>query len=192
MDCRAFRKRHLAFVDDTLPGVDVPRMQAHIQECAECAAWDHRIRRSLLVVRNHLGVIEPSTDFTERLTSRLDRERRSLHLMPASGGMGWRSFAVALAVVVAVGTSALAVGGLSSGGQLARLPAVVLEIPVGADSVATALPNATPAFIATMSTGMAILPALMLAEELPGDGQPEGATPVKAVNLAIPPTSDRR
>jgi hypothetical protein len=192
MDCRAFRKRHLAFVDDTLPGMDVPRMQAHIQECTECAAWDHRIRRSLLVVRNHLGVIEPSADFTERLASRLERERHPLLLMPASGGMSWSSFAVAFAVVIAVGTSALALGGLSPGGQLARLPAVALETPVVADSASTALPNATPAFIATMSTGMAILPALMIAEELREDSQPDGATAVRAVTLTIPPTSDRR
>jgi len=56
---------------------------------------------------------------------------------------------------------------------IATLPTVV-SAPTFAE-VQPALPDAQPAFLASMSSGMAILPALMLAEEVPirranGDG----------------------
>ena len=70
MDCREFREQHLPFVDDTLPGVELVRMQMHLTECEGCAQHDATIRRSLMLFRN-LPRIEPSPDFTKRLEIKL-------------------------------------------------------------------------------------------------------------------------
>lgn len=194
MDCRAFRKRHLAFVDDTLPGVEVERMHEHRQSCDACAAWDHRIRRSLLVARNHLSTIEPSADFGRRLALRLERERVPVVLGATGGMFRWSGVAAVLLVVVVVSASALALGGERGSSGLARLPTVVLEAGGATASMRTPLPNATPAYLATMSTGMAILPALMLAEEIPPVrmGESPAVVPVRAVSLSSQDQDERR
>jgi hypothetical protein len=70
MDCREFSDQHLAFVDDTLPGIELVRMQRHIVECEGCAKQDAKVRRALLLFRN-LPSIEPSADFASRLEARL-------------------------------------------------------------------------------------------------------------------------
>lgn len=192
MDCHAFRKRHLAFVDDTLPGVDVGRMQRHRQECAACAAWDHRIRRSLLVVRNQLSTIEPSAEFSRRLAVRLDRERESVRISPSGRSLRLSGVTAVLLTVVVISASALALGGEGEPGSVARLPAVVLEPNVAPGAAQGELPNATPAFMATMSTGMAILPALMLSEEIPAARAGESGVPVRAVSLTAQDQDERR
>jgi hypothetical protein len=168
MDCRTFRKKHLAFVDDTLPGVDIGQMQAHITVCARCAQMDLAVRRSLLVVRNHLSPIEPSSDFSERLSARLERER----LNPTGsatvfGSTSWTGFAAMCGGVVTIGLLAIAMGEPPGTAGAVRLPAVVLEATPLHLMPNTSMPDATPAFLATVSTGMAILPALLLAEEVP-------------------------
>jgi len=43
MDCREFCEQHLAFVDDTLAGVELVRMQGHIAECESCAKHDAKL-----------------------------------------------------------------------------------------------------------------------------------------------------
>src|SRR4051812_48889219 len=70
MDCREFNQKHVAFVDDLLPGLDLVRMQRHLAECERCAHHDTLIRRALLVVRN-MPEIRPSADFSARLQARL-------------------------------------------------------------------------------------------------------------------------
>ena len=70
MDCREFHKKHCAFIDDTLSGIELVGVQRHIAECEDCAKHDAIVRRSLLVFRN-LPRIEPSADFSERLNVRL-------------------------------------------------------------------------------------------------------------------------
>lgn len=71
MDCRHFREQHLAYLDDTLPGDAMAEAQRHLLTCDACAAHDTRVRRSLVLVRNHLPEIEPSADFRDRLNARL-------------------------------------------------------------------------------------------------------------------------
>jgi hypothetical protein len=168
MDCRAFRRNHLAFVDDTLPGVDIVQMQAHLNDCAKCAATDLAVRRSLLVVRNHLAPIEPSLDFTERLSARLARERLS---SPAATRLleptNWSGVAALCGGVLMIGLLGLALGDARDSTGIAQLPAVVFTPTLPGFQTAEFVPAATPAFVATVSTGMAILPALLLAEELP-------------------------
>ncbi|HEY0778159.1 MAG TPA: hypothetical protein VGD56_09355 [Gemmatirosa sp.] len=70
MDCTDFRRHHLAYVDDTLPGDVLVAAERHRVECAACGAHDTLVRRSLLLARN-LPSIEPSSDFAARLDARL-------------------------------------------------------------------------------------------------------------------------
>lgn len=70
--------------------------------------------------------------------------------------------------------------------SIATLPAVVTAPTLG--DVQPALPDAKPAFLASMSSGMAILPALMLAEEMPirrANGEGSGVT-LRTAGLTSP------
>jgi anti-sigma factor RsiW len=70
MDCREFRNKHVGFVDDLLPAVEMDAMRQHVVACPRCARQDTAIRRSLLLVRN-LPPIEASPEFRRRLNARL-------------------------------------------------------------------------------------------------------------------------
>lgn len=150
-------------------------MREHLEACPACSAWDHRVRRSLLVARNHLRTIEPSEDFHRRLASRLAAERQNAawsHGARREPMFRWGSAAVVAAVVMVVGAAAMSLTAAPDAG-IATLPTVVSAPPLA--EVQPPLPDAQPAFLASMSSGMAILPALMLAEEIPirrasGDG----------------------
>src|SRR4051812_32498142 len=72
MDCRQFREKHVAFVDDVLPATEMRAMHVHREDCARCSRHDTAIRRSLLLVRN-LPPIEASPDFMARLNARIER-----------------------------------------------------------------------------------------------------------------------
>ena len=166
MDCRSFRRNHVAFVDDVLPGVLLVQMERHRMECAGCAQLDADVRRSLLLFRNNLPTIEPSADFSARLAARLQNEHRQNSLpMPLFRGPGLQSFLAMSVGVIALGLAALAAGDAVERGGTARLPAVVLR-PQGLSlGVNEAVPATPPAFVASVSTGMAVWPALLLVEE---------------------------
>lgn len=196
MDCRSFRKHHLAYVDDTLPGVDVVRMQLHVAECEGCAAWDHRVRRSLLLARNHLGTIEPSAQFRARLEARLARERAVLSSAPSVFGGSRRGPVAGMAL--GLGVVALMVVTLQSvvpGSAPPVMPAAVVQA-VQAELSAPdpfATRNTTPALIATVSSGMAILPALLLVDEALAwqSGADESASLVRATGYTAPNPEQR-
>ena len=92
MDCREFRSKHVAYVDDLLAAVDMEAMRAHLACARCCARQDTAVRRSLLLVRN-LPSIEPSPDFMIRLNARLteigpvadDTRRESLAVLFRAG-----------------------------------------------------------------------------------------------------------
>lgn len=168
MDCRHFRKHHVAFVDDTLPGVDVVRMQLHLSECAACERWDHQVRRSLLLVRNHLSEIEPSESFRDRLEQRLARER--LHERAPAGmfTLGGRTSVAVLGLsLVTVSLAVVALTGDRTAPAVGRLQPVIAS---GGMNFGPPAPrggvDATPAFVSSVSSGMAIIPALMLADDM--------------------------
>ena len=74
MDCSAFRRHHVAYVDDTLPGDLVVAAARHVAECPACARHDTAVRRSLLLARNlarDTAPLECSADFGARLEARL-------------------------------------------------------------------------------------------------------------------------
>jgi hypothetical protein len=160
MDCRTFRQHHCAFVDDVLPGADVVAMELHRVECERCAAFDARVRRSLLLVRN-MPSVECSEDFAERLFQRLrglEVERRS-SLGARGPGLGTFT-AAAAAMLLAAG------GGLYAIAE--RAPQDVVLRPVVATTPAPmADPLASPVIAASASAGMPMWPALLLADELP-------------------------
>ena len=171
MNCREFRRKHDAYVDDTLSGVDIEAMGRHLRLCARCAANDTRIRRSLLLAHN-LPAIQPSAAFAERLQLRLARERAlkasrhdagamfvtTRHGSPISSG----TF-VALAAGIAM-AAGLTVTVLMSAerDRTIRLAPVVATLPEPEPS-----PLATPAMVASMPAGMPIWPAVLVAQQTP-------------------------
>src|SRR5574338_1619882 len=107
MDCRGFRNKHVAYVDDFLSGEEVVAMQQHLRECERCAAHDTKVRRSLLAFRN-LPPVEPSPDFYARLTARIESERLAPGPAFAARGPGVGTFMRVAAALVAVGYLAAA------------------------------------------------------------------------------------
>lgn len=180
MDCRTFRRQHVAFVDDTLPGVDVVQMERHRRECPACARHDAAIRRSLLVIRNNLPTIEPSPAFSQKLARRLEAERaRRAAPAPFFRGPGLSGFLGMSAGVVVLGVLAVTLGERPALDTAPRLPSVVIRpngVPLGVNA---ALPVAPPAFVATVSTGMAVWPALLLMEEAQSHYAARGAARVR-------------
>ena len=164
MDCREFREQHIGFVDDTLPAVDMDAMHQHLAACVRCSRHDTAIRRGLLVVRN-LPMVELSPDFMERLNARL----RSLDASAArerSASSSYRSstsgFAVLAAGLALAAYVALEATHWFSTPSELRLPPVVATMPEAPPS-----PLADPAFVAAVSTGMPIWPAVLMADQAP-------------------------
>ena len=173
MNCREFRRKHDAYVDDTLSGVEMEAMARHRRLCAQCASLDTRIRRSLLLVHN-LPAIQPSATFSERLQMRLAHERALKSARQADGAgtmMGLMTrhrspFSTGTYVALAAGV-AMAAGLMSAtfapdADQPIRLAPVVASAPEPAPSLL-----ATPAMVASMPAGMPIWPAVYVAQRAP-------------------------
>ncbi len=171
MDCRTFRKKHVAFVDDTLPGIDLVAMQRHLIECDHCAQHDTQVRRALLLFRN-LPQIEPSADFSSRLQSRLRDERQLMASrgsadVASSRGPRLKTFAAVAASIVVVGylTMFATSGSRRTVPQVALAPVVATEPEPVAPEVTP--PLATPALVASVSAGVPLWPAMLLADQAP-------------------------
>jgi hypothetical protein len=176
MDCGKFRNNHAAFLDNALDDLDLASMRAHRAECASCAQHDATIRRALLLFRN-MPVIEPSPDFGRRLNARLRATERTLAWSHAGlRGPSWTSFAWAASGVLAAGYILVALfGGVATirQSELALAPVVVQahvqparidSAPVGALRTS---PMASPAIVASVSFGMPVWPAALLAAQAP-------------------------
>jgi Putative zinc-finger len=174
MNCREFRRKHDAYVDDTLSGVDIEGMNRHLRLCEPCAALDTRIRRSLLIARN-LPTIQPSAAFGERLQMRLAQERalmanRQQGGEPILGMMTGRRnafssgtfVALAAGIAVAAGVSVSVMLTTDEEDRVIRLAPVVATLPEPEPS-----PIATPAMVASMPAGMPIWPAVFVAQRAP-------------------------
>ncbi|HEU4720331.1 MAG TPA: hypothetical protein VFS59_03135 [Gemmatimonadaceae bacterium] len=174
MNCREFRRKHDAYVDDTLSGVEMEAMGRHRRLCAQCAALDTRIRRSLLLVHN-LPAIQPSAAFSERLQMRLAHERvlkaarqhddastmmglMTRHRSPFSTGT---YVALAAGVAMAAGLT-MSVMLANEAEQPIRLAPVVATAPEPEPSLL-----ATPAMVASLPAGMPIWPAVYVAQRAP-------------------------
>lgn len=177
MDCRAFRKQHFAYLDDTLPGDEMSAALRHVMACDNCAAHDSMVRRSLMLVRN-MQVIEPSADFRQRMQSRIaetraetQRERFVLAEREAKGG--------ARSIRQPVVFSAVAAGVLVMGSMAWR------EITPREAQAAAAQPTASvvkpaapidttlqpiyfsPGMVQAMATGNPMWPAALLVDDTP-------------------------
>ena len=164
MDCRTFRKKHVAFVDDLLPGVELVEMQRHLIECRECAEHDATIRRALLLFRN-LTPIEPSADFTERLNARLraEREREAqAPRMPMVRGPSRGAFAGIAASLVTIGyLTASSLDWNAPKGDITLAPVVASQPATPAPSAAS------QALVTSVSAGMPVWPVMYLADQAP-------------------------
>ncbi len=178
MDCGSFRDNHAAFIDNALDEVELTAMRAHRAECADCAQHDATVRRALLLFRN-MPMIEPSPDFGRRLNARLRQTERSLAWSHAGArGPSWTTFAWAASGVLAAGYILVATFGgpirvAARGTELALAPVVVTahvpqarvdSAPVGP---LRASPMASPAIVASVSMGMPVWPAALLAAQAP-------------------------
>ncbi|MDO8501744.1 MAG: hypothetical protein Q7S20_07860 [Gemmatimonadaceae bacterium] len=162
MDCREFRKKHFAFVDDTLPGVELVGMQVHIGECGECARQDAIIRRSLMLFRS-LPVIEPSSGFSACLQQKL----RNARVADATAAQSGRALTFAATVAI---TSVVMLGYIGVSLRQVDFPQDIVLPPV----VATASSPGTvsmmapaPAMVASVPAGLLIWTAALFAEQTP-------------------------
>ena len=164
MDCRAFRQNHVAFVDDTLPGVDHQAMEDHLHACASCAALDARVRRSLMAARS-LESISPSHEFHARLRSRLEFERQRMGVpTPLARGPSFMTFAAMGTAVVGIGVLALQLQVSEEQLQeLPRLPAVVASVP----AVPETLFASSSALAAAISTSAPVWSLAYVADQMP-------------------------
>lgn len=162
MDCRGFRSKHVAFVDDFLPGEEVIAMQQHLLECEACAAHDAKIRRSLLLFRN-LPSVEPSADFYARLSARIESERVAQSRPTfAARGPGIGTFMSVAAGLVTIGyVAATSLNWTTPTGDVVLAPVVATEPAFSPPSVEN------EALVASMSAGMPVWPMVYFAEQAP-------------------------
>lgn len=166
MDCREFSEKHLAFVDDTLAGIDLVRMQRHTAECEPCAKHDAKIRRALLLFRN-LPPIEPSAGFIDRLEARIRETEENDLLLETTRRNLTRG---ALAATMATLASAIMLAYIGSTVYQTEMTRDVVMQPVVAVATEpdlTSIATSTPAIVASASAGLAIWPAALFAEEAP-------------------------
>ena len=162
MDCRGFRSKHVAFVDDFLPGEEVVAMQRHLLECERCAEHDAKIRRALLLFRN-LPAVEPSSDFYARLSARIESER-AVQARPtfAARGPGIGTFMSVAAGLVTIGyLAAASFNWTTPGGDVVLAPVVATEPAIAEPSVES------QALVASASAGMPVWPMVYFAEQAP-------------------------
>lgn len=161
MDCRTFHARHVGFVDDVLPGIEIVEMQRHIAECAPCARHDALIRRSLLVFRN-IPRIECSPGFTQRVNDRI----RALNDCPRSRPASFITPGAAFAAVCAAGFLVFAGANLlpDDDAPLTHAP-VVATMPAQDGPAVEESIMASQAMLASVSMGIPIWPAALMAEQ---------------------------
>jgi len=161
MDCRTFHARHVGFVDDVLPGIEIVEMQRHIAECPPCARHDALIRRSLLVFRN-IPRIECSPGFTQRVNDRI----RALNDAPRPRASSFITPTGMVAAVFAAGLVMFAGAALLSDKDIALTHApVVATLPAQDTPPAEESIMASQAMLASVSMGIPIWPAALMAEQ---------------------------
>ncbi len=161
MDCRTFHARHVGFVDDVLPGIEIVEMQRHIAECEPCARHDALIRRSLLLFRN-MPTIECSPDFTQRVSDRI----RALNDAPLSRPASFFTPGGTLAAVCAAGLVVFAGAKLLPDDDVPLTHApVVATVPAPDEPPVEESLMASEAMLASVSMGIPIWPAALMAEQ---------------------------
>jgi hypothetical protein len=162
MDCREFHDKHLAFVDDTLAGIELVGMQMHLAECESCSRHDATIRRSLMLFRS-LPAIEPSSDFSARLEEKL----KAVRLADAASHHSGPSRRAAGTVMAVSSMLMLTYIGLSL--QRVDTPQDIILAPVVAVAEMPVDPAGASAaeIVASVSAGVPIWTAALFAEQTP-------------------------
>jgi hypothetical protein len=170
MNCREFRRKHDAFIDDTLSGVDLDAMARHCRLCPQCSRLDTRVRRALLIARN-LTRIEPSPAFGVRLHARLKAERMSLELMRRAEAEGFNApqgvlptstyAAIAAAMIAVAGLAGLATLTVTRDDPRYQAPVVATRLEAKPSDITA------PAMVAAIPAEMPIWPAMFVAEQAP-------------------------
>ncbi|MEO8192313.1 MAG: zf-HC2 domain-containing protein [Gemmatimonadales bacterium] len=162
MDCREFREKHFAYVDDTLSGIELVGLQVHLSECEACARQDATVRRSLMLFRS-LPSIQPSPDFSLRLQQRLD-EVKMTDLAALQSGRS-RRFAAALTL-----TSAVMLGYIGVSLRQVDSPQDISFPPVVAtaqEQTSNPIARPAPEMVAAVPAGIPIWTAALFAEQTP-------------------------
>ena len=162
MDCREFCDQHVAFVDDTLAGIELVRMQRHLIECESCAKQDAKIRRALLLFRN-LPPIELSADFSQRLEARLKNCEYENLVASTQRNLRRGAIAATVASVLMLGYIGSTLFHTEAPRDLVMAP-VVASIP---EPDLTPFTTSTPAIVTSVSAGLTIWPAALFAEQVP-------------------------
>jgi len=158
MDCREFCDQHLAFVDDTLAGIELVRMQRHMAECERCAKHDAKMRRARLLFRN-LPSIEPSANFSHRLEARL-RECQTEQLVHSQRNLRLGAVAATLASAIMLGYISMTLHNQTGVAPDLVMPPVVATIPESESLTPSAM-------VTSVSAGLTIWPAALFAEQVP-------------------------
>jgi hypothetical protein len=163
MDCKQFRKHHLAYLDDTLPGEMMSAAQHHVMVCNGCAAHDTLVRRSLMVARS-LPTLAPSDEFQARLRATLAAcrdERDALRRAPAGAPRPSRAL-VAVAASAVLGVLAYQAFRTDRAPELSMQPVIASRpAPIGS------APYINPQLVQAMSTGNPVWSATMMVEDAP-------------------------
>ncbi len=162
MDCREFQEKHFAFVDDTLPGIELVGMQLHLTDCEECSRRDSTVRRSLMLFRN-LPPIEPSADFSSRLRDKLELAKAADAAEVKSGLSRKISAAMVVTSVIMLGYIGLSLRQVDFPQDLI-LPPVVASIP---ESPASPMMSPGTAMLASVPAGLPMWTAALFAEQAP-------------------------
>jgi hypothetical protein len=163
MDCKEFTTRHAAFIDDTLPGFQMAAMRDHLTGCSRCSRGDADVRRALFLLKN-LPPVQVSDGFQEKLRARITAEGPAFQGKRTSDHRFVKWAAAATFFVAIVGVQAWPETNQTE--AITRLPAVFASQPLAAFGYGVSDESA-PAYVASMSTGIPMWPALMLAEEGP-------------------------
>ncbi len=174
MDCKNFRKQHLAYLDDTMSGQQMSEAQRHILSCNACAALDTLVRRSLMIARS-MPSIEPSEAFQARLRVRLAACRDEPNVDDSSSvGRLLRTTIFQSArlrsprALAAVAAGAV-IGTLVWRGLASNAAPLLSMQPVIATQPALSSPNSyiSPALLQAMATGNPVWPAAVIIDDAP-------------------------
>jgi hypothetical protein len=163
MDCREFSEKHLAFVDDTLAGIELVRMQRHMIECECCARQDAKIRRALLLFRN-LPAIEPSKGFSDRLEARLHEVQDNDVLLATTR----RNLTKGAIVATVASVAMLAyIGSTLYQADMTRDLIMPPVVATATEPDLNPITTSTPAIAVSAPAGLSIWPVALFAEEAP-------------------------
>ena len=164
MDCREFQNKHVGFVDDLLPAVEMEAMQRHLAACSQCSRHNTAILRSLLLVRN-LPPIEPSPEFMTRLNARLETMRST----PRVDLVAPRPYLPSVGAYAALAAGILAVAYMAVETTHYYAPARDARVTPVTASAPSLMPRSVMngVYVASVPTGIPVWPAVLMVGEAP-------------------------